>query len=215
MSAVSVTGAPRWSAPRPAVGPPEPAAPRSAANAIGGSATAAPYHDILVVDLDDQRVGLLATQVIELSPVVASTPLPGAPAFVDGVVDWRGHAVPVVDLRARVGRPHRPVRLSDHLIIAQAATRTVALRVDRARELVTLPREELESAIGLKSASHVAGLVRLATGLVVVHDLNALLSAEEGALLDQAMDAVRSTDPAAAASRPAPTAASDADAPDV
>ncbi len=186
------------SAPR-SLGSAPPVAPAGAV-ASAANATRSDTIDVLVVELDAWRVGLLAAAIVELSPVVASTPLPGTPPFVDGVIDWRGRAIPAVDLGIRFGRPPRPVHLSDHLVIAKTSGRHVALRVNRASELVTVHRSDLESATGLTPALQVVGLVRLATGMVVVHDLDAFLSVDEAALLDRALDALR----AARETSPAP-----------
>ncbi len=91
--------------------------------------------EILVFEVDGRRYGLPAAEVRELARAVTIVPLPSPTALVEGIIDVRGEAVPVLDLRARLGLPARGVEPSDHLIIARAAGRTVALRVDRALEL--------------------------------------------------------------------------------
>jgi len=146
---------------------------------------------LLIVELDRHPVGLLASQVQELAAAVAVTPLPRSPRFVEGAIDWRGEVIAVVDLRARLGLPARSPRLDDHLVIARAGDRVVALRVDHAADLVTVPAADLRGGQGLTAAPHVAGLTTLATGLVVVHDLQALLTAAEATRLEQALAALR------------------------
>jgi chemotaxis signal transduction protein len=79
----------------------------------------------------------------------------------------------VIDLRARLGLPARPVAPSDHMIVAQTEGRLVALRVDRALDLVRLDAEP--SAVGETEGARVA---RLTDGLAPLLDLRAVLAAE-------------------------------------
>jgi purine-binding chemotaxis protein CheW len=143
---------------------------------------------LLVFTLDDQRFALPATVVHETVAAVAVTPLPAAPAVVDGVVDVRGELVPVYDLRVRFGRPRRPVRADEHFVIASAGRRTVALRVDRALELVEVSdRDLLPARPDDPRMARVAGIARLPDGLVLVQDLEEFLSDSEAATLDEAL----------------------------
>src|SRR5437588_10594891 len=98
-------------------------------------------REILVFEVDGRRYGLPASEVQELLRAVAIVPLPLAGPAVEGVVNLRGRVVPVFDLRVRLGLPARAVAPSDHLIVAQSGGRLVALRVDRALDLVQLDAE--------------------------------------------------------------------------
>jgi len=120
--------------------------------------------------------------------MVAITTLPGAPALVEGVIDVRGTLVPVLSLRARLGRAVTPPSIDEHLVLLQATTRTIACRVDRASDLVTLDDASLAPPSGLvASARGIAGVAATADGLVVVHDVDAFLDEAETLALDAAL----------------------------
>lgn len=146
---------------------------------------------VLLVEVDRLRCGVPAADVAELHPVVATVALPGAPAVIDGAIDVRGSVVAVLDLRARLGLARRPPVLSDHLAICRVGERTVALRVDRAVELVSLSRRCIDEADRLDGARHLSGVARVADGLVLIHDLASFLSDDEAASLDDALDGLR------------------------
>jgi purine-binding chemotaxis protein CheW len=149
-------------------------------------AAAAPQQrEILVFALGPARYALALDAVRELVRAVALVPLPGAPPIVEGVVNLRGQVVPVLDIRGRFGLPPRPVEPTDHLIVASAGGRVVAIRVDRALHLLTL-EQALDPSV--PSSGYVAGVARLADGLAVIHDLETFLSAPEGAHLDRALE---------------------------
>lgn len=167
-------------------------APETLAEAVASA------RALVVVEVDGVRCGFSAMDVVELHPVVRITPLPRAPQVVEGVINVRGSLVTVIDLRARLGLHQRPPLVSDHLVIVRVGTRTVALRVDRALQLVTVDTGRIESALGLDGARHVRAVAKLDDGLIVIHDLEAFLSAEEALALDGALveaDAAAKTSP--------------------
>src|SRR5437870_13646015 len=88
--------------------------------------------EILVFEVGGQRYGLPAAEVREILRAVAIVPLPRAPAIIEGIINIRGTVVPVLDLRTRFRLPAKPVEPADHLVVAWAGERLVAVRVDRA-----------------------------------------------------------------------------------
>ena len=86
---------------------------------------------LLTFQIDDQRFGIALDDVAEVVRAVALARLPKAPPVVEGIVDFRGCAIVVLDIRSRFGLAARPLRPADHLVVARARERTVGLRVDR------------------------------------------------------------------------------------
>jgi len=143
---------------------------------------------LLLFTLDSHRFALPLDRVREIVHAVEITPLAGAPGVVEGVVDVRGAVVPVLDVRARFRLPARPVRLSDHLVLAEGAGRLVALRVDRAVGMEEVPPEAMTMPGANDPAmAHLAGVVTLDDGMVLVHDLDAFLSQAEADALARAL----------------------------
>ncbi|MGK2858639.1 MAG: chemotaxis protein CheW [Thermoanaerobaculia bacterium] len=153
--------------------------------------TAIPVARPLVVfKLDGQRYALELVRVRECLRVVAVTPLPGAPAGVLGAIDLRGVVVPVIELRRRFDHPARSLRLTDQLIIADTGRRIVALLVDEATGVLEATAETCVPASEiLPGLDLVAGTVALADGLILIHDLERLLSLEDDAAIDRALEA--------------------------
>lgn len=146
---------------------------------------------VLLVQLADKRCGLLAEDVLEVLPAVRITHLPGGPEFVEGVIDLRGTGVAVLDLRRRFGIRRRPLSPDDRLVLVQIEDRPLALRVDRALDLRTVPAHEMDtSAVPFADPEHAAGLIRLPDGLVVISDPARLLSSEASELLREALDEI-------------------------
>jgi purine-binding chemotaxis protein CheW len=148
--------------------------------------------EVLLFELAAERYGVATRDVLEVLRAVASRPLPLAPSVVEGIVDLRGDLVPVLDIRARLGLAPKPVEPSDHFVVGRAAERRVILRVDRALGLARLRSLPLTAAHNLpRGIDHIAGVARVADGLVLIHDLSAFLSELEVRQLDRAIASER------------------------
>jgi purine-binding chemotaxis protein CheW len=144
--------------------------------------------EMLVFEVAGQAYALPTADVRELVRAVAITPLPDAPGAIEGIVNVRGRVLPVLDIRARLRLPAKPLELSDHFIVAAAGSRGVILRVDRASHIALVDEGSIDAPETLgASARYVAGVGRLDDGLVLIHDLTTFLSGAEGASLDQTL----------------------------
>ena len=152
---------------------------------------AAAERRLVVFSLENQRYALDLDRVQRSIRTVAITPLPSAPAIVLGIIDLGGVVVPVVDVRKRFGRPPRAPRLSDQLLVAWTARRTVALLVDETIGVIdgfpgkVVPADEILPGLDL-----VDGAVKLEDGLILIHARERLLSLEEETAIDRALNAV-------------------------
>lgn len=142
----------------------------------------------LVFEVAGGRFALAVSGTRRVVPAMAVRELPGAPAIVVGAIDLQGHIVPVVDLRVRFGAAARPLRAADCFIIARAGRREVALWVDRVHGLVELTGSAFVATTEvLPDLPHVRGLMRGPDGLVLIADLERLLSLEEANQLEAAL----------------------------
>lgn len=143
---------------------------------------------IIVFTIDDQRYGIRLDSVERVDRMVEITPLPAAPLFVLGVVDFHGVIMPVINLRQRFGLPERPVKPGDQLIITHSGTRSFALVADTACDVCEYAEQMFtESADILTDLPFLAGVARFPDGLILLHDLDTLLSADEERILDEAI----------------------------
>lgn len=141
-------------------------------------------------ELDDRAYALRLAAVERVERMASVTPLPKAPEIVMGVVNVRGRIVPVLDIRRRFRLPGREVALSDHFIIARTSRRVVALAADAVAGVCAYPEEAVVEAQSiLPGVEYVEGVVKLADGLILIHDLDKFLSLEEGESLDRSLPA--------------------------
>jgi purine-binding chemotaxis protein CheW len=145
---------------------------------------------VLEFQLAEARYAVPVERVIEVVPRVWVTPLPGAAPVVAGVFNYRGSVTVAVDLRPRLGHPSRSPTPDDHLIVVQGARRVLALVVDRVSDLRALEPGSVQApSIPLR---HVRGIAALDDGLLLIEDLDAVLSLDEEESVDRGLQRMAS-----------------------
>jgi purine-binding chemotaxis protein CheW len=136
----------------------------------------------VLVELAGATYALPSRQIQQLDMVGTPTPVPNAPAFVDGVVSVRGQVIPAVSLRARFGFPRIAHDLRSRLVIVREDGRTVGLIVDSAREFATIAPESIKplpEGIGGISGRYLRGIAQQGDRLMLIVDVHELLETEE------------------------------------
>lgn len=144
---------------------------------------------LIVFTMDDRRYALPLRAVDRVVRMVAVTPLPKAPDIVLGVVNIEGRVIPVINMRRRFRLPEREIALTDQLVVAHTVRRPVALVADAVLDVIACPVQSLIAAEEvLPNIEYVEGVVKLADGLILIHDLDRFLSLEEEDSLDYALE---------------------------
>jgi purine-binding chemotaxis protein CheW len=137
-------------------------------------------QEVLVVEVSTWQLAIRLEDVREIVGAVRITPLPDSKAPVVGFIDVRGEEIPVLSVRSRWGLPEQRIRLSDAFVLVASGDVTAALHVDQALGTSRVSTDEIELARkDLTGADHPAGVVKLGSGLIVIHDLARFLSLEE------------------------------------
>jgi purine-binding chemotaxis protein CheW len=119
--------------------------------------------------------------------------IPNGPDYLLGLRDVRGHGVPTIDLRLKLGlsrtvpTPHTRVLVLD----IPLADRLLSLGMvaDRVFEVAPFRRDQIEKAPDIGAtwrSAYIRGVVRRETGFVVIIDLASLLSTSDASLLSSA-----------------------------
>ena len=147
-----------------------------------------PNH-LIVLALDSQRYALPLPVVDRVVRMAAITPLPKAPDIVLGIVNIQGRVIPVINMRRRFCLPDREIALTDQLVVAHTAQRPVALVADAVLDVIASSAQSLIAAENiLPRIEYVEGVIKLADGLILIHDLDKFLSLEEASSLDHALE---------------------------
>lgn len=125
----------------------------------------------ILFELADTIYGIQSEIVQQMEMVERITPVPNTPPFVEGLVFSRGQVIPAINLRLRFGFEKIPYDTRSRLIVINAASRTVGLIADTAREFVTIPSNNImpppEGISGL-TGKYLAGVAKLNDRLILI-----------------------------------------------
>jgi purine-binding chemotaxis protein CheW len=138
----------------------------------------------VVFRLGGEAYALEVMRVQEVLDMQSLTEVPGGPKFLLGVINLRGHVVPVYDLRMPFGLPKdaKQTRAPCVLIVeatAGSVSQITGLLVDRVSDVLEFPPEELQAApqLGLgKATPYVRGLIRHQDAFLLVLDVDRIFS---------------------------------------
>lgn len=148
-----------------------------------------PQVQLVTFRLGGEEFGLDVFTVHEILRYQEPTPVPRAPAFVEGVMDVRGTLVPVVDLRRRFELAEVEIGDDTRIVVVEFGQERLGLVVDSVTEVMRVPETAIQPPpryIRGLAAEYVRGIARLEGRLVVMVDMDRILSSEERIALEQA-----------------------------
>ncbi len=154
----------------------------------GRSGTGRP-SEYLTFTLGREEYGIDILKVQEIRGYDPVTRIANAPEFIKGVINLRGVIVPIVDLRIKfkVGEP------SYHeftvVIIITVRGRIIGMVVDGVSDVVALSPEQIKPAPEMGTAlntAYITGLGTLNDQMLILVDIEKLMSSEEMQVMDQA-----------------------------
>lgn len=168
------------------------AASRGALRAAGTAQATNPGQDperqVVVFQLARETYGVAIQWVREIITVQTVTRLPGAPAFVEGVINLRGHVIPVIDLRKRFGLEASVDPRRTRIMVVEVQPHTIGLVVDAVSEVLRLQESLIEPAGNILAGVDVAfiqGVAKLENRLIILLNLGRLLESSEVRALEK------------------------------
>lgn len=131
--------------------------------------------------------GVNVMQVQEVLRYSEIAPVPGAPAYVIGIINLRGNVVTVIDTRHRFGLSAGEITDNTRIVIIEADNHVIGILVDSVAEVVYLRLSEIETAPNVgndESAKFIQGVCHKSDQLLILIELGKLLTDNEWAEID-------------------------------
>ncbi len=141
---------------------------------------------LLLFTVSGQRCALSLSNVDRIIHSVEIKPLPKAPSIVTGLINVRGRAIPVLDIRMLFHLPEVAMSLNDQIIIAHTSSRPIAILIENSTGVAEYRAEDIIEAEELfPGIEHLEGVVKLKDGIAYIYDIERFLSIEEKVVLDR------------------------------
>ena len=139
--------------------------------------------------IGEEEFGVDILRVQEIIRTMAITRVPKAPDFVEGVINLRGKVIPIIDLRKRFGLEVKEYVKHTRIIVIEISNMIVGFVVDAVSEVLRIPADTVEppppAVMGGIDSEYISGVGKLEDRLLILLDLDKLLSQEEQAELGQ------------------------------
>ena len=125
-----------------------------------------------------------------------TTPVPNVPQWIEGVIDYQGRVVPVINLRKRFELPPAPVGGDTRILVFNVAGEWIGGIVDAVLDVASLDAAKLAPPPPIfrgLAGEYLLGIVRREQRLVVFLDVTRLLSTSERLVLERATASAPST----------------------
>jgi purine-binding chemotaxis protein CheW len=136
--------------------------------------------------LGDELFAINVSQVREVLEVLQITKVPTAPTYMRGVVNVRGQAIPVVDLRLRFGLPSIADTLNTRVIVMElnidGETAVIGGLADSVHEVIELEQGDINPPprIAMRwRTDFIVGMGKRDEEFIIILDVSAVFSSEE------------------------------------
>ncbi len=119
----------------------------------------------------------------------APTAVPDTPEYIEGVMDYLGRVVPIVNLRRRLELPALDVRSETRIVIVHVTGEWIGVVVDSVAEVAPYDPASVQPPPKLfrgLTGEYLKGIVRLGNRLIMYLDVEHLLTSTERIALLQA-----------------------------
>jgi|SRR5947209_744955 len=152
-------------------------------------------HLTFFIGREEYAVGILRVrEIIEYTDV---TRVPGVPAHIRGVINLRGSVVPVVDLGSKFGAEHAVATRTSCIVIVEThldgQMLVAGVLADSVSQVVDISSDEIEPPPPFGTGVRVdflTGMGKLDGRLVLILDIDRVLSPVEMQLITEAVDEV-------------------------
>ncbi|AIN17792.1 cheW-like domain protein [Yersinia rochesterensis] len=144
-------------------------------------------QEFLIFTLGAEEYGIDILKVQEIRGYDQVTRIANTPAFIKGVTNLRGVIVPIIDLRVKFAQQGVTYNENTVVIVLNFGQRVVGIVVDGVSDVLSLTAEQIrpapEFAVTL-ATEYLTGLGSLGERMLILVDIEKLLSSEEMSLLD-------------------------------
>lgn len=137
---------------------------------------------VLVFSINDQYY---ATDIIEVERILgyeSPTKLPDSPDFIEGIINYEGTILPILNLAKRFNIPNERPKDDSKIIIVKEDGSKIGIVVDVVSEVRNVKPDNIEEApniIAGISKRYIKGLIKLDKDIIIFLNLSAVLTKEE------------------------------------
>ena len=148
-----------------------------------------PREEFLSFRLGGEEYGVDILKVQEIRSYDTVTRLPEAPDYIKGVINLRGTIVPVIDMRLKLKLGAAEFDKHTVMIILNVDDKVIGMVVDGVSDVITLAASQIRPPPefnGVLDTRYITGLGAVEDRMLILVDIECLMSASDMAVLEEA-----------------------------
>lgn len=154
-------------------------------NVSSSKHVAAAAGQYLTFRLGTEEYGIDILGVQEIRSFEPPTHIPNSSEFIKGVIDLRGHILPIFDLRLKLQYPHVDYSDLTVVIVLDIGEMLIGVVVDGVADVISLKDDDIKPAPlferiqGSADSEFIKGIVSISERMLIIVDIEALLGNDE------------------------------------
>ncbi len=139
-------------------------------------------NQYVVFILGKEEFGIDIMNVKEIIPYQESIQVPNTPNFIEGIINYRGNVIPVINLKRRFKLGAQEVTKDTRIIVITLGNKEIGFVVDEASQTLRLEENQIDPAPDIISGvdrKYIIGVGKVDDRLLILLDLEKVLTDEE------------------------------------
>lgn len=136
----------------------------------------------VVFRLGVEVFGVDISRVREIIVYREPTRMPGTSELVEGVINLRGHVIPIYSLRKKFDFPEAEKTRDTRMVVVEVRDSTIGIVVDGVSEVLMISGSVMEKPSAVISTgvdnNYIAGIAKMEEGMVIVLDLDKVINSD-------------------------------------
>ena len=140
-------------------------------------------NQYVVFNLDKEEFGIDIMNVKEIIPYQESIHVPNTPQFIEGIINYRGNVIPIINLKRRFKLDIGETTKDTRIIVISLNEKDIGFIVDEASQTLRLDENEIDPAPDIISGvdrKYIIGVGKIDDNrLLILIDLEKILTDDE------------------------------------
>lgn len=132
--------------------------------------------------LGNEEYGIQILKVQEIIGIMEITPVPRTPDFIKGVINLRGHIIPIIYLRSKFEMPQIENTEQTCIVVVKTRNLIMGLIVDSVCEVSDIPTNDIDEAPSFGTfvnTEYILGIGKFASKVKLLLDIDKVITAQE------------------------------------
>ncbi|WP_026895159.1 chemotaxis protein CheW [Clostridiisalibacter paucivorans] len=139
-------------------------------------------RQFVVFKLGKEEYGIDIMNVKEIGPYKESTKIPNSPSFIEGIINYRGEVIPIINLKKRFKLKEKEIDGNTRIIVINLGEKQIGFIVDEASQTARLSDEDIDPTPDIVAGidrRYITGVGKLDERLIILIDLEKVLTESE------------------------------------